>query len=104
MSLYASFPSSLFIPCASSSQIPPHDTSRTLISTSGFLRKYFHTQKYGGVLAYPTQDYICKIPSRKSQNRFTENLPVQSLPLFLYTHYFELQLKHYHWTLNNVLG
>ena len=53
----------------------------------------------GGVevlgLGYPTQDFICKIPLRKSQKIFLENSPSQSFPLFLYNHYFELKIRNH---------
>ena len=47
------------------------------------LRKHCHTHKDGGVLEYPYQDSVGKIPSRKYKNIFLENFPVQIFPLFL---------------------
>ena len=66
------------------------------------LHKYFNTHKDRGVLEYPSQDSLRKIPSRKSQKGFLEKFPSQSLPLFMYTGSIKLQIRNHHCAPNSL--
>ena len=52
------------------------------------------------VLGYQTQDSKCDTPSSKSQMTFLEQFPAHSLPLFLYTLNFLLQIQNHHFDPN----
>ena len=63
----------------------PHDSFRLFLSTSVLFVSNTTLTKTG-------EDSICNISSRKSQKRFLEIFTAQSFLLFLYIHYFELQI------------